>query len=405
MTGRAGNAFDRTEKKHRAERENRRPIYLDNAATTWPKPMGVARALEESLELYGANPGRSSYTMAEDTLLKVLHCRSAVGNFFGLAEPERVVFTPGCTWSINTVLKGCLRRGDHVVISDMEHNAVVRPLHALEQRGISVTRAHLFEGDPERTVASFRAALRRNTRMIFCTGASNVFGLRAPVKQLGELCRKQGILLGVDAAQSAGITEAESDTYAADFICAPAHKGLYGTMGLGLLLVCGDTLPEPLAEGGTGSLSALRSQPPELPDRLESGTLNVPAICALEAGIGFLTTIGPDALRRHEYGITSMLYDGLSGIDGTTLYTAPINSEWHVPLISFNIGDMGSETAAAMLAERNIAVRAGFHCAYDAHTVMGTHRRGTVRICPSAFTTEMEAVRFLDAVREICRRV
>ena len=379
-------------------------IYLDNAATTWPKPPEVHAAITEALRKYGANPGRSAYEMANETTLKVFECRSKVAEFFNVAEEERVIFTPGCTWSLNTVIKGCLRAGDHVVISDMEHNAVVRPLHGLLSRGISYTRARVVEGDEYATLANFSAAIQRNTKMVVCTDASNVFGIRVPTAEIGAMCHRNGVLMVVDAAQSAGVTELDAAKHNADFICAPAHKGLYGTMGLGLLLVCGKTLPNPLAEGGTGSFSAQRKQPQELPDRLESGTLNVPAICALSAGLDAIARIGRQRLAEHEYSMIQKLYDELEGTKCVELYTQRPCREHHVPLLSFNVSGLSSEETAVQLAQRGIAVRAGLHCANDAHIAKGTQERGTVRVCVSMFTSEKEIAVTAQAVKEIARQ-
>lgn len=389
-------AFGRNEMRFRSD-----TIYFDNAATTWPKPPEVMRALSESVCVFGANPGRGSYEMANDTAMRVFECRKRAADFFGIAEPERVIFTPGCTWSINTVLKGYLCPGDHIVISDLEHNAVVRPIERLCEQGVTCSRAHVVEGDDDATVENFRAALRSDTRMVFCTDASNVFGIRLPTARIAKLCRGLGIRMGIDAAQSVGIVPIDAVHCGADFVCMPAHKGLYGTAGLGLLLLCGDAVPLPLAEGGTGSLSALRTQPEELPDRLESGTLNVPAICALNAGLGAIGKRGTGSIAAHEYAMAGMLYEMLSDIPGVLLYTAYPRPKTHVPLISFGIKGMDSEEAATKLAQRHIAVRGGFHCAYDAHMAMHTQKCGTVRASLSMFTTENSVRALVRAVRAI----
>jgi len=378
-------------------------IYLDNAATTRPKPPGVLRAMTEAVTRYGANPGRGGYSLAELTDRRLYDCRKRAAEFFGLGQPEQLIYTPGCTWSINTVLRGCLRPGDHVIISDIEHNAVVRPLHVLEQKGISVSRAHVTEGDDAATLRSFRSAIRMNTRMIFCTCASNVFGTKPPISLLGGLCRRYGLLFGIDAAQTAGTDELTANDTGAHFICAPAHKGLYGIMGLGVLALSGDVLPEPLICGGTGTLSALRRQPDVLPDRYESGTPGMPAICALDAGLEFIGSVGSRRIRAHETDIAAHIYDGLRSIGGTVLYTQWPEGGSHAPLISFNMGDLSGSEGAELLARRGICVRGGYHCAYDAHVAYGTGQRGTIRVSPSVFTTHEEAEALLRAVREYAK--
>jgi len=376
-------------------------IYLDNAATTWPKPEGVLRAMSEAVTMYGANPGRGGYPLAEATDRKLFECRSRAAEFFGVPKPEQLVYTPGCTWSTNTVLHGCLRPGDHIITSDIEHNAVMRPLRKLEQQGVTVTTAHVIEGDENATVRNFLRAIQRNTRMIFCTCASNVFGIMPPIRRLGELCRRYGLLYGLDAAQAAGTELLTIGNTGADYICAPAHKGLYGVMGLGVLAMKGRNLPDPLIQGGTGSLSAMKDQPEILPDRFESGTPAMPAICALDEGIKEVRQTGRTTLRAHEMSIATHIYDGLRSMREVTLYTHRPCVGVHVPVLSFNVGDLTSGETAEMLAQRSICVRAGFHCAHSAHVTHGTDKRGTVRVSPSMFTSHAEAEELLRAVKNI----
>ncbi len=378
-------------------------IYLDNAATTYPKPPQVLKAASLAAREYFANPGRGSYPAAEKSGQAVFSARTKAAEYFGADSPEKLVFTPNCTASINYVLKGCLQSGDHVIISELEHNAVVRPLNSLERLGVLTTRARVHEGQPEKTVREFERAIRRNTKMIFCTHASNVLGVALPVRQIGELCRRYGLIFGVDTAQTAGILPTTLGQMNADFICAPAHKGLYGIMGLGALAVGGRHIPDSIIEGGTGSLSAHREQPDFLPDRLESGTLNVPGICAFAEGINAVEYIGIDNIYRHELELMQHLYTELERMPDAVLYTAKPEYGSHAPLISFNIGDMPSDKAGALLGEAGIAVRAGYHCAYDAHIAARTSGRGTVRVCPSMYTTHQEIDALLRAVDAIGR--
>lgn len=378
-------------------------IYFDNAATTWPKPPGVLAAAKEAVVRFGANPGRGGYPLAEAADRRLYGCRERAAALFGLEEPERLIYTPGCTWSINTVLMGCLRPGDHVIISDLEHNAVVRPLHFLEGKGVGVSRAHVAEGDDEATLRNFSRAIERNTRMIFCTCASNVTGVMPPVKALGELCRREGLLLGLDCAQTAGTERLTCGNTGAHFLCAPAHKGLYGIMGLGLLAIGGEELPLPLVRGGTGSLSALRDQPADLPDMYESGTPPMPAICALDEGIKAVEAAGMERLRNRELNIIRHIYEELRAMPEVELYTRRPAAGVHAPLLSFNIAGLSGEEGAAELARRGICVRGGYHCAYDAHLALGTADRGTVRVAPSMHTTHRDAEELVRAVHSIAR--
>ena len=379
-------------------------IYLDNAATTWPKPRGTAAAIADVLSFRGANPGRGSYRMAELSSETVYRCRSHAAEFFGAKSAERVIFTPSCTASINYVLKGALSAGDHVIISDMEHNAVTRPVHQLSRRGVQFSMARVHECDPEATVAEFRRCMRVNTKLIFCTHASNVFGIKLPVAEIGELAHRNGILFGVDCAQSAGTAEIDLRRLKADFLCMPAHKGLYGIMGLGMLIINCDRKLRTLIEGGTGSLSGVNEQPDFLPDRFESGTLNVPAIAALDVGMSFIDTIGRQRLENHEMNLVRRAYDAFSAMPECALYTARPETDTHVPLLSFNIDSMTSDEAAQRLGSMDIAVRAGLHCAGDAHRKIGTQSCGTIRVCPSVFTSDAEMDSLIAAVKEIARK-
>ncbi len=376
-------------------------IYFDNAATTWPKPPEVYCAAAEAAGRYFANPGRGGYPAAMESEKAVYAARRRLADFFGAGSPENIIFTANCTASVNYVLKGCLQPGDHVIISDLEHNAVVRPLYALQRQGVQVTRVSVLNKDPWQIAAEFGRQIRRNTRMIFCTHASNVLGVVLPVKQIGAVCRRYGLIFGIDAAQSAGVLPLDIRECGADFVCVPAHKGLYGLMGLGVLVCSGRVLPESLIEGGTGSLSTQREQPDFLPDRLESGTLNVPGICALDSGTAAVQRAGTDKIYRHEMELVRNIYSELNRMRGVKLYTGVPETGRHVPLLSFNIGDMAADEAGERLAAMGIAVRAGLHCAADAHNAAGTAERGTVRICPSMYTSECECSRLLAAVHSI----
>ena len=379
-------------------------IYLDNAATTSPKPERVIAAVEAAVREYTANPGRSGHAMASDCAQAVFSARKTAGAFFGVLNPEQVIFTPGCTYSVNMALKGMLKPGDHVIMSDLEHNAVVRPLHALAQTGVEVGRAKVIEGDHAATVANFRGKIKSNTRMIFCTQASNVFGLRLPVEELGRLCAEYGLLFGIDAAQSAGIIPIDMARLRADAICVPGHKGLYGVMGSGALLLKEGLDIHPIIEGGTGSASAARDMPEYLPDRLEGGTANIIGILAMAAGINFIESTGIAAIAHHEFSLIQKAYEGLSTCKGVKLYTSFPRPESHVPLISFNIDGVPSEETGAALGRDGIAVRAGFHCAFDAHLAFGTGQSGTVRVCPSVFTAEEDISALLDSVERLIKK-
>lgn len=379
-------------------------IYLDNAATTWPKPLAVRNAVSRALVSYGANPGRGGHRMAMETAKKVYACRETAAELFGLDDPVRVIFTSNCTMGLNMVIKGVLSNGGHAVISDMEHNSVVRPLEALAKYGVTYDLAKVCEFDNAQTVRNFKQCIRHNTRLILCTHASNVFGNVLPIREIGELAHQANILFAVDAAQSAGLLPINMKRDNIDFLCMPGHKGLYGPMGTGMLL-CQNAYPlHTLLEGGTGSRSLEILQPDELPDRLESGTVNVPGICGLHAGMLWVKQCGVSALAQQESELMQRFYCRVKNLSFLTLYTNEKLLKESVPLVSLNVQRKESEEIAELLSEEGIAVRAGLHCAPAAHRHRNTLPNGTVRIAPSAFTTSVDMENLCKILIKISRK-
>lgn len=378
-------------------------IYLDNCATTFPKPENVIRSVCNSFRKYGANSGRGGHSAAMQSSQAVFEVREKVQEFFNAGEPENVIFTSGCTESLNTVIKGILKKGDHVVISSLEHNSVVRPLERLKKEGvITYDVAEVCEGDHDKTLDNFRKKFNGHTRLVVCTHGSNVFGLRLPVERLAALCHQYGIKICVDAAQTAGVLPIDVKGDCIDYLCLSGHKGLYGPMGIGVLIINCDTVPMPLKEGGTGSSSLSLEQPDFLPDRFESGTPNLPGICGLGAGIDFVKFKGTENILKHEMNFLSKVYKMLCQNDNIILYTQKPDLNYHVPVLSFNIKGKSSEETAAILNRRfNIAARAGLHCSPLAHISMGTENTGTVRICPSVFTDYSNCEFLIKALKKI----
>ncbi len=366
-------------------------LYWDNAATTWPKPPAVRQAVAAALQDYGANPGRGGHRMGMAASEQVYVCREAAAAFFGLPDPAGVIFVLNCTAALNTVIHGVLGNGGRVLISDLEHNAVLRPLHALPPAGRRYDIAR-WSPDEDETVENFRRAIRPDTRLLLCTHASNVFGVTLPIQRLAELAHSHGLVFCVDAAQTAGVLPLDMQAYGIDYLCVAAHKGLYAPMGTGMLL-CRDTarpLP-PLVRGGTGSLSLHPEQPTELPDRLESGTPNVPGICGIAAGIRFVQQQGRETIYQHELRLLQRVYDRLNGVPGIQLYTPRPEAGRSAPVLSLNVQGLKSEELAEQLDTAGVAVRAGLHCAPLAHRHFGTLPDGTARLAPSAFTTPQQA--------------
>ena len=245
-------------------------VYFDNAATTWPKPLVVRKAVQKALTDYGANPGRSGYKMGLAASREIYRCRETAAEFFNLKNPSNVVFVQNCTLALNIVIKGLLRNGGHVIVSDLEHNAVMRPLYAISNYLTTYSTAGISPENTDETVEVFRRCIRPDTKAIICLHASNVFGTRLPIREIGRLARRHGIKFVVDAAQSAGVLPIDMQADCIDYLCVPGHKGLYGPMGIGMLLCGSEQLLPPFIEGGTGSYSIEFGQPSELPDRFET---------------------------------------------------------------------------------------------------------------------------------------
>lgn len=378
-------------------------IYWDNAATTWPKPPAVIQSVGQALNRYGANPGRAGHRMAMETAGQVFACRQEIADFFGLSDPAGVVFTPNCTTALNMVIGGILSNGGRAVCSNLEHNAVVRPLAALFG-GASRYDAVDWSPDPEELVERFHRAIRPDTKLLICTHCSNVFGVVMPIRELGKLAHDHGLLFCVDAAQSAGVLPINMEEDNIDYLCVAPHKGLYAPMGTGLLL-CGesDRIP-PFVRGGTGSYSMLAEQPSELPDRLESGTPNTPGICGLREGIRFVKQQGMETIHRHEIACLQRVYERLVGCSRMRFYTPYPTVEKSAPVLSLNVEGIPSEEVASRLDEYGVAVRAGLHCAPWAHRRFATLPTGTVRLAPSAFSSIEEAEKISKVFLQIAEK-
>lgn len=376
-------------------------IYLDNAATTYPKPTSVQHAVENALKNYSANPGRSGHSMSLAAAEEVYRCRTAAADFFHAPGPECIAFTLNCTHAINYVLKGLLKPGDHVITSCMEHNAVMRPLRALTEKGVTYTAAQVFPGDNDSTVNSFRNALNANTKLIVCTHASNVWGVRVPVERIAALGHQYGIPIVIDCAQTAGVLPIDMEQYGFDYLCIAGHKGLYAPMGTGMLITANGSTLSTLIEGGTGTNSISLEQPDTMPDRMESGTQNVPGIAGLRAGIEFIKNRSSESVYKHEMQLVRYLYQRLSEVDGIKFYTPEPSDPYFAPVLSFNVADMPSEVVAQKLNSYGIAVRAGLHCAPAAHEFAGTIKQGAVRVCPSVFSNMNEMHTFVSSLKKI----
>ena len=376
-------------------------IYLDTAATSFPKPESVYRAMDEFLRNTGGSAGRGSHSLATSAATVVEQTRVRAARFFGVEEASLVLFTPSCTESINLALKGVLQPGDHVITDSIGHNAMVRPLAGLEQAGVEVTR---IPADPITGIASpaqIQAAITPRTKLLSFTHGSNVTGVVQPVEEYGAIARAKGLLLLVDAAQTAGLLPMDMGLLGIDMLAVPGHKGLMGPPGIGLLCLSKDAHPESLIEGGTGSYSERETQPLEVPDRYESGTMNGPGIAGLGAGLQHIEQRGIDAIYAHELALTEHMVAGLRKTPGVTLFCAPPDGP-RVPVVSFNIkGYSPGEVGEILDQAFDIKVRTGCHCAPAMHRLLGTWPEGAVRMSPGATGTKDEIDVTVDAVGKI----
>lgn len=363
-------------------------IYLDNGATSFHKPPAVYRAVMDAMRSC-ANPGRGGYGAAMAAARRVYGCREAAAELFS-CEPQQVVLTTSCTHGLNIAIQSLVKPGGKVITSGFEHNAVTRPLHALQAR-ITVAGRKLF--DWEDTLSRFASALRQGADAAVFTHVSNVFGYILPVKEMAALCRQHGVPFILDAAQSAGSLPVSMKELKADFIAMPGHKGLLGPQGTGLLLCAGDG--QPLLQGGTGSESAIQEMPEYLPDRLEPGTLNVPGFAGLREGLRYLNRIGVASIHHREHDQMETCIRGLKQL-GMKVFSGPHQAA----TVSFLPG-MDCEDAAEILAKQGVAVRAGLHCAPYAHECAGTLKTGTVRISFGYDCNDAETYGFLRAASKL----
>ncbi|MBM3154418.1 MAG: aminotransferase class V-fold PLP-dependent enzyme [Chloroflexi bacterium] len=380
-------------------------IYLDYAATSWPKPPEVLAAMSDVLERAGGNPGRSGHSLSIEAARVVYDAREEVAGLFNVPDPLRVVFTANATHAINMVLLGLLRPGDEVVVSSIEHNAVMRPLRVLEQKGVQVTVVQCAS-DGTLNPADVARAVSSKTRLVAMVHGSNVMGTLLPVDEVAAIAHKVGALLLVDAAQTAGTLPVDMQAMGMDLLAFTGHKSLQGPTGIGGLIVGSNvdiSQIEPVMRGGTGSQSELEEQPDGLPDKYESGTHNTVGIAGLLAGIRWLKSKDIEQIRAHEMSLTAALLEGLSDIPGLIVYGSK-EHERSVAVVSFTIpGKHVSEIGLRLDDEFGILCRVGLHCAPAAHRTIGTYPEGTVRLAPGVMTSLDDIHTVVSAVRHIAR--
>ena len=377
-------------------------IYLDNAATSFPKPEGVSAAMKTYMDRVGATINRSVYGSAQDAGLVTLQLRQRLKKLFHFPDPvTHVILTPGATWGLNMAIKGFLKKGDHCIVSSMEHNAVMRPLLQLE--GVEFDRIPCNR-EGLLNPADVEKLIRPNTRLLVMAHGSNVCGSVQDARAVGELCRKHGIAFVLDAAQTAGHYPVDFEAFGLSALCVPGHKGLLGPSGIGALLMTdafAKTL-DPIVAGGTGSASDSEYLPDYLPDRFESGTPNLPGIYGWEAALQYVETRGVEGLRAHEMALCQRFLEGLSSIEGVALCgTKDLNRRVGVVSVDFLHKD-NAEAAFELELDYGILTRCGLHCAPSAHKTLDTFPRGTVRFSLGFSSTEADVDAALCAIRSIC---
>lgn len=380
---------------------NDRICYLDNAATSFPKPSAVTREVARCLRDYCGNAGRGSHKMSLFAAQKIYECRELLSSLIGAPSPESIAFVPSCTYGLNLIIKGILRPGDHVILSDMEHNAVWRPIVKLAHDGIITYDVFSALSQPNRSekelLTEIERKIKKNTRLIICNHQSNICSYSLPIHKIGELCKNFHVLFALDVAQSIGHYNIDMQKMNINFLSAPAHKGLYGVQGAGFVAINSAEILDTLIEGGNGVDSLLPQMSDLAPERYEVGTLPLPAIVGLYEGAKFVKSIGIDAIRDHERELFRYLRDGLLEIGGSTVHLPKFEGN----TLSFNTNNHSAEAVCRALDDANICVRGGFHCTALAHKALKTDNTGTVRVSFGIFNRKSDIDKLLSAVHEI----
>jgi cysteine desulfurase family protein len=377
-------------------------IYFNNAATSCPKPESVYQAVDDFFRNSGMNPGRSGSAAKMDAELMIFKVREEISNFFSIKDSSHLVFNSGATESLNTVIKGVLKKGDHVITSKMEHNSIIRPLERLKiERGIEVDYVDLDPQSAEIDYEALKNSIRAETKLIVISHASNVLGTVNQLEKVGELAAAENILFLVDAAQTAGVIPINVDQLKIDFLAVPAHKSLFGPPGVGALYVRDSEKLLPLKEGGTGSNSISTTQPEIMPDYLEAGTLNTPGIIGLGAGIEFIQNEGIKNIHQKEMRLIKELIEGLTALSKIEIYGKK-TTENRTAVTAFNFeGYSSNQLAFKLQQEYEIHLRGGLHCAPLLHKFMKTDKKGMIRVSPGYFNTLAEVDKFLNILEAL----
>lgn len=377
-------------------------IYLDNAATTFPKPKEVYDEVMKCMSEYGANPGRSGHKLALEAGRVIYDTREALSKMFNIDNPMNIAFTCNGTDGLNTAIKGVLKPGDHVITSTMEHNSVLRPLKDLESKGVEVT---ILKCDTKGNInlKDIENSIKENTKAIVMTHASNITGTIFPIKEIGEISKKHNLIFIVDAAQTAGVYDIDVMSMNIDILVFPGHKSLLAPQGTGAIYIKEGTCVDCTRQGGTGSSSESLLQPEIMPDKFECGTPNTPGIAGLGRGVKFIMEKGMKNIREHEEELTRYFLEGLSKFSEVIVY-GPNDARKQAPVVSINIKNADSSEVGYLLDSMfDIAVRTGLHCAPLAHETIGTLESGTVRFSIGYFNTKVDIDKALEAIDMIIK--
>ncbi len=373
-------------------------VYLDNAATTFPKPQSVTEAVVRCMQSAGGNPGRGSHTMALRAAEVLFDCRREAASLFGAESPAQILFTMNTTYALNTALKSVLRPGDHVLIGDKEHNSVLRPVAQAAARRELTYSIFSTSGTTDDILRDIRIKMRPETRVLVCAHVPNIDNTALPVAEIGILCRARGIVFILDGAQSAGHLPIDVRKMSVDALCVPGHKGLYGPQGCGMIVCGSDHLlsGRTLVEGGSGMHSRSIEMPDVLPERYEAGTMPTPSAAGLAEGIRFVHRVGIGEIHKAEIDLWHAAYDRLKEMPGVHVYGSTPGA-----VLLFNIDGIPASAVGEELDRRGICVRSGYHCAPLAHKAIGTMDTGAVRASFSVFNTQKDVMRFTEALWQI----
>lgn len=380
--------------------KNKHIIYFDNAASSFPKPNEVIKTVSRSLRNNTANAGRSGHFLSIQAASAIYQCREKIKEFVNSESSERICFTKNATEAINTALFGTLNDGDHVLCSDREHNSVARVLCQLESRNVKYDTFTVYPNDDEKTIDDIKNKLKENTKMICAMSASNLTGVILPIKKIGDLCYKNKLIFMVDASQSIGYQPLDMQAMHIDLLAASAHKGLLGIQGLGFLAISDNVNVKPFMYGGTGANSMELTQPAIYPERLESGTLNLVAIEALNTSLDYINKNGQNKLYQREMSLRKNMIEKLRNMKDIILYEDYENT---LPILLFNIRDVSSNEVENYLSDNGICVRSGLHCSPLAHKAIGTIETGGVRISFGCFNKIKQVEKFCDVLNKITK--